>query len=216
MIEVQSGEGGDDSKAFANELWSAYLAYAARNQLCPELSEEGPSKWSFTIRDRRAIDLFQDEAGGHCIQRVPPNERAGRRHTSYVTVVVTPLKTQKVVTLKECDLEETFQRFGGKGGQNQNKVCSGVRLRHKPTGIEVTISGRDQGQNRMTARSCLEAKLVQWSKSQQTRAAYSGAGRGDKIRTYNMIDNRIVDHRNGVKCHRPEMVLDEGRFELLK
>ncbi len=210
------GEGGEDAKQFAYELWSAYLAYAARNQLKPELSEEGPSKWSFTISDRAAIDLFMPEAGGHSIQRVPHTERGGRRHTSYVAVSVTLLKPVKTVEMREADLEESFQRVGGKGGQHQNKVSSGVRLKHRPTGLEVLIKGRDQSVNRQTARECLAGKLAQWAKGQQTRASYAGAGRGDKIRTYNLIDNRITDHRNGAKCHRPEMVLEEGRFELLR
>ncbi len=197
-------------------MWSAYLTYAARNRLIPELGEEGPSKWSFTIVDKRAIDLFSTETGGHSIQRVPHTENHGRRHTSYVAVTVTLLKPPRTVEMRETDLEESFQRIGGKGGQNQNKVSSGVRLRHKPTGLEVLIKGRDQSVNRQTARECLAGKLAQWAKSQETRAIYSGAGRGDKIRTYNLIDNRITDHRNGAKCHRPEMVLDEGRFELLR
>lgn len=130
---------------------------------------------------------------------------------------MTPLKPIRTVALRECDLEETFQRGSqGAGGQNANKVCSAVRLRHKPSGLEVLINGRDQVRNRRTARECLAGKLAQWAKGHQSRAAYAGAGRGDKIRTYNLIDNRVTDHRNGAKCHRPEMVLEEGRFELLR
>ncbi len=90
-----------------------------------------------------------------------------------------------------------------------------MRLRHKPSGLEVAIGGRDQSVNRQTARECLAGTLAQWAKGQHTRAAYAGAGRGDKVRTYNLIENRITDHRNGAKCHRPELVLEEGRFELL-
>lgn len=182
----------------------------------PELSEEGPSKWSFTIADPRAIDLFEGEAGGHCVQRVPHTERGGRRHTSFVAVMVTLLKPVKTMELREGDLEEVFQRGHGKGGQHQNTTDSAVRLRHKPSGLEVFINGRDQIRNRTIARECLAGKLVEWTRSQQTRASYAGAGRGEKIRTYNLMDNRITDHRNGARCHRPELVLEEGRFELLK
>ncbi len=130
--------------------------------------------------------------------------------------MVTPLRPVKTVQMKETDLEESFQRFGGKGGQHQNKTSSGVRLKHKPTGLEVSISGRDQSVNRQTARECLAGKLAAYAKAQQTRASYLGAGRGEKARTYNLIENRITDHRNGVKCHSPSRVLEDGQFELLR
>lgn len=149
---------------------------------------------------------------------MPPTERSGRRHTSFVAVMVTPLRPTRTIELHERDLDERFQRFGGPGGQHQNRVSSGVRLRHKPTGLEVTISGRDQVENRRIARDALRGKLVARAKEQAQagRAVYGGAGRGDgKVRTYNLIENRVVDHRTGAKLHRPKLVLDEGRFELL-
>lgn len=145
-----------------------------------------------------------------------PSNGRGAKHTSYVAVMVTMLRPVKTAEMRECDLEESFQRGHGKGGQNVNKVSSAVRLRHKPSGLEVFINGRDQIKNREIARQCLAGKIVQWAKSQQTRAAYSGAGRGEKIRTYKLSDSLVVDHRSGAKCHKPELILEDGRFELLK
>lgn len=143
-----------------------------------------------------------------------PRNGGGAKHTSYVAVTVNRLIAY-TTTLRETDLEETFQRGHGSGGQNQNKVSSAVRLIHKPTGLEVFINGRDQVRNRQTARQALAGKLAEWTKARQTRAAYAGAGRGDKIRTYNLQDRRVTDHRTGAKCHMPDQILKEGRFEML-
>ena len=118
--------------------------------------------------------------------------------------------------MRESDLEESFQRGHGKGGQHQNTTSSMVRLRHKPTGLEVVINGRDQGTNRQTARQALAGKIEAWTKAQETRADYGGAGRGSKIRTYNLADHRVTDHRTGAKCSQPDLILKSGRFELLR
>jgi hypothetical protein len=83
------------------------------------------------------------EAGLHCVQRVPRTERGGRRHTSFVRVTVTPMRADSG-RLNPADVEFTFQRGHGKGGQNQNKVASAVRACHRPSGISVFINGRSQ------------------------------------------------------------------------
>lgn len=214
MIEIQAGEGGDDAKLFAEQLFEAYCVYSANHGVEIELEETGPSKWSFVSRHVKAADLFERERGGHCVQRVPSNGR-GSKHTSYAVVMVTQL-VAKCAQMRECDLIETFQRGHGKGGQHQNKTSSAVRLRHQPTGLEVFINGRDQGANRQTARQALAGKIEQWSKGQISRESYAGAGRGAKIRTYNLQDRRVTDHRNGAKCTNPDAILREGRFELLR
>ena len=214
MVEVIAGEGGLDAKLFAEQLFNAYLVYAARSGLTTELGETGPGKWSIVSNDPLAYSTFRAEAGGHCVQRVPHNG-GGAKHTSYVTVVVSKLVV-RLGSLKECDIEETFQRGHGNGGQHQNKTSSAVRLRHRPTGLEVFINGRDHVKKRQTARQALTGKLDAYLKvNQQGRAAYAGAGRGDKVRTYNLQDRRVTDHRTGAKIHSPDQILKEGRFEML-
>lgn len=214
-MEIVSGEGGDDSKLFAEQLFIAYLAYLQRNNIEAELEDTGPSKFSFVCENTKAESLFDSETGCHCVQRMPKNDRAGRKHTSYVAVNVIRLVDQNG-EMKENDLEESFQRGHGKGGQHQNKTSSAVRLKHLPTGLEVFINGRSQQSNRRVARMCLAGKIAQFLKENKSGRSFSGAGRGDKIRTYNLADHRITDHRNNAKCHRPESILKEGRFELLK
>ena len=107
----------------------AYLAYLSNNGIEAELEDTGPSKFSFVTEDIKAEPLFAFEAGCHCLQRFPKMIVAGKI-TSYVAVNVIKLQQQDS-QMRESDLEESFQRGHGKGGQNQNKVSSAVRLRHK-------------------------------------------------------------------------------------
>jgi len=210
LVEVISGEGGDDSKHFAEQLFIAYLAYLNRNGVKAELEETGPSKFSFVCEDARAESLFEHESGCHCVQRIPKNDRGGRKHSSYVAVSVTKLQYQNN-QMKESDLEESFQRGHGKGGQHQNKTSSAVRLRHKPSGLEVFINGRSQQANRKVARMCLAGKISQFIVSGSKPNNFGGAGRGDKVRTYN-----FADHRTNAKVFTPDDIIKDGKFELLR
>lgn len=215
MVEVVSGEGGDDSKLFAEQLFIAYLAYMDSNGLDAELEETGPAKFSFVCENVKAESLFASESGCHCVQRIPKNDRGGRKHTSYVGVAVTKLHRQDN-EMRESDLEESFQRGRGKGGQHQNKTSSAVRLKHRPTGLEVFINGRSQQANRKTARMCLAGKIRRFLKDGTQSLTIINAGRGDKVRTYNLADSRITDHRSNIKCHNIDSIMKNGRFDLFK
>lgn len=144
------------------------------------------------------------EAGGHRWQRIPPNDRKKRVHSSTVTVsVYEPRNTQVTVCLEDVDMR--FTRDRGPGGQHKNKTESCVVLTHRPTGITVKVDGRDQHANRRQAQLELERRVREGAlASAQSELAsliaqQVGSGqRGDKIRTYRVQDGRVTDHRSGV------------------
>lgn len=223
MVEILHGEGGQDSKLFVGDLYDLYVKYAGQNGLKTEVLDNGDGHVVFKVTGRKAGLAFANEAGSHCVQRVPPTERSGRRQTSFVTVAVLPLPPeQKFIPLPDRELEITTQTGKQKaGGQNANKVASAVRMLHKPTGMKVFINGRDQIQNRKEALRILTAK-VNDARNSQTVEAYAAKkseqmadrGRGQKIRTYNFIDNYVTDHRSGKETRNVKAVM-KGNLDLI-
>lgn len=159
----------------------------------------------FRVLGPRAAASFAHEAGGHRWQGVPPNEKRGRVHTSTVTVAVLqePAAHEEAFELDPRDLEETFTRGSGPGGQHRNTSDTAVVLRHRPTGIRVRIErGRTRPVNQRTARAVLRARLAAMQRDEASATQNSarreqvGSGmRGDKIRT-------VAEQRDRVTCHR--------------
>jgi peptide chain release factor 1 len=153
----------------------------------------------------RAEAVFRDEAGGHRWQRVPPNERRGRVHTSTITVAVLPEPAPVEVRVLERDLEWSTCYGTGPGGQKRNKTESTVLLTHRPTGLQVRCeSSRSQQHNRVAALALLRARL--WAREQgrlhearaTDRREQVGSGmRGDKRRTIRSQEGMVVDHPTG-------------------
>jgi peptide chain release factor 1 len=152
-----------------------------------------------------AYEAFRDEAGGHRWQRVPPNERRGRVHTSTITIAVLREPEASELVLDARDLEWRVSRGSGPGGQHRNKTESAVDLVHRPSGIGVHVeSERSQHQNRAIALARLRARIAEEQGAQLSRArsaerrAQVGSGmRGDKRRTIRAQDGTVVDHPTG-------------------
>lgn len=224
ILEVRAGAGGEEASIFAEDLANMYRKYAENQGWSVSVIDEslssvgGYKEASFEIRGRDVYKKLRYETGVHRVQRIPATEKMGRVHTSTATVAVLPVRKKVTVEIKPSDLEIETSRSGGAGGQNVNKVETAVRIIHKPTGIDVrSTAQRSQLKNREAAMSILAAKL-QMMKEQEEAAKYSAdrksqvgtADRSEKIRTYNILQDRITDHRIKQSWHNIEKILAGG------
>ena len=169
--------------------------------------ENRPGFLAFRAAGPGARGAFQNEGGGHRWQRIPPTEKRGRVQTSTVTVAVLDEPTDAEFRINPADLQVTFTRGSGPGGQNRNKVETVVVIVHGPTGLSVRCqTERSQHQNRELAMGLLRARLAERKRlgdaaaQNASRKAQVGAGcRGDKIMTVRMQDGIVTDHRTGRK-----------------
>ncbi len=220
IIEVRAGAGGDEAALFAEKLATMYRRYGERRGWTVRTLEEsknslgGYKEASFEIRGKGVYKELRFESGVHRIQRVPATEKSGRVHTSTASVAVLPIRKKTKVEINPADIEMEFSRSGGAGGQNVNKVETAVRLIHKPTGVDAKCtSQRSQSANREMAMQVLQAKLdvlheEQMSKehSAERKELVGTADRSEKIRTYNILQDRITDHRLKESWHNIEVI----------
>lgn len=167
-----------------------------------ELVDHRPGLASVLFSGRGAKTLFQHEAGGHRVQRIPPTEKRGRVQTSTVTVAVLDPDAETVAQLDERDVEFQATRGSGPGGQARNKIESCIVATHRPSGMRVRVDMRSQHQSKSMALKILTAKVAEaeGDRARQARADARkdqvGSGmRGDKVRTYRTQDDRVTDHR---------------------
>lgn len=157
------------------------------------------------VRGRGAAAIFAGEPGGHRWQRIPPNEKRGRVHTSTITVAVLPEPREHELVIDERDVEVETMRGSGAGGQHRNVTDSAVRIRHLPTGVEVRCeSERSQHENKATAWAVLRARILEHQRAAANgeraddRRRQVGSGmRGDKRRTIRTQDDQVTDHVDG-------------------
>jgi len=218
VLEVRAGAGGEEAALFAEMLALMYERYAAKQNWSFKKVDTSPSELggykeaSFEMRGDDVWRKLRFETGVHRIQRIPVTEKSGRIHTSTASIAVLPIRAKQTVTVNPADIEVTFSKAGGPGGQNVNKVETAVRILHKQTGTVVrATSERSQLKNRDRAMSILLAKLETLaeedtaSKLSSDRKDQIGTGdRSEKIRTYNFLQDRVTDHRIKESWHNIE------------
>ncbi|MCE5291130.1 MAG: peptide chain release factor 1 [Nocardiaceae bacterium] len=228
VLEVKSGEGGEESALFAADLARMYLRFAERQGWKVDVLDINQSDLggykdaTFSIKARGdgpdgVWSKFKFEGGVHRVQRVPATESQGRIHTSAAGVLVYPEPEEvEEVQIDESDLRIDVYRSSGKGGQGVNTTDSAVRITHLPTGIVVTCQNeRSQLQNKARAMQVLAARLQ--AAAEEAAEAEASADRAnqirtvdrsERIRTYNFPENRIADHRIGFKAYNLDQVLN--------
>jgi peptide chain release factor 2 len=229
FLSVQAGEGGTDSSDWAQMLMRMYQRWCEERGYECELLEISPAEEAgirnatLEIKGDYAFGYLKGETGNHRLIRISPFDSAGRRHTSFAAVDVTPeVNEDSDIDINwDQDVREDTFRSGGAGGQHVNKTDSAIRLTHYPTGVVVQCQNeRSQHKNRAMARKMLVAKLYQIQR--EKREAELAAKRGQKskigfggetVRNYVLHpDQYAKDTRTGHKVGNPNAVLD-GRLD---
>ncbi len=209
VLEVRAGVGGEEAALFAQELANMYQAYAlAQGWNVRRLYESktdlgGYKEAAFEMRGLGVYEKLRFETGVHRVQRIPATEKQGRVHTSTASVAILPIRKKHKFVINPADLDMEFSRAGGAGGQNVNKVETAVRIVHRPTGIEARSQAeRSQLANRERAMAVIVAKLDALQEEQEAKKhaaerkdQIGTADRSEKIRTYNILQDRVTDHR---------------------
>ncbi len=229
IVEIKSGEGGEESALFAGDLFRMYARYAeARGWKVEVLDSQetdlgGVKSLTLAVKASGDADpenspygVLKFEGGVHRVQRVPVTETQGRVHTSAAGVLVMPdVEDDAEIDIADDDLRIDVYRSSGKGGQGVNTTDSAVRITHLPTGVVVTCQNeRSQLQNKASAMRILRARLAAHAEEQAAadasaarRSQVRTVDRSERIRTYNFGENRIADHRIGYKAYNLDHVL---------
>ena len=227
FVAIQAGEGGTDSSDWAEMLMRMYLRWSEQRGFQAEVVDVSPAEEAgirsatFALRGEYAYGYLRGETGNHRLIRISPFDSAGRRHTSFAAVDVTPELADDFDSDIDYDrdVREDTYRSSGAGGQHVNKTDSAIRLTHLPTGVVVQCQNeRSQHKNRAMARRMLVSKLhqIEMEKRDAEIAAKRGSKSkigfgGETVRNYVLHpDQYVKDARTGLRIGNPQPVLDGG------
>ena len=229
FLTIHAGAGGTEACDWADMLMRMYQRWGQQQGFKVEMvdvqegEEVGIRGAMIRFEGENACGYLNCERGVHRLVRISPFDSQARRHTSFASVDVTPeLAQEPKFEVDEKDLEITTMRSGGKGGQNVNKVETGVLMRHLPSGVMVRCTvERSQHKNRDLALKILKSKLLQIeedkkrSEMERVYGEKAEIGFGSQIRSYVFQPYQMVkDHRTGCETANIDAVMDGdlGRF----
>ena len=221
IVSIHPGAGGTESNDWASMLYRMYLRFCEREGFKIEVldfqegEEAGLKDVSFIVRGENAYGYLKAENGIHRLVRVSPFDSAGRRHTSFSSVMVSPeLNDDIEINIEEKDIRIDVFRASGAGGQHINKTESAVRITHIPTGIVVNCQNdRSQHKNKETAMKVLKSRLYELELMKQREkdenVPKSEIGWGHQIRSYVLFPyQQVKDNRSGEAYSQTDAILD--------
>jgi len=229
VLEIRSGEGGEEAALFAADLFRMICRYAEQKRWTVEvlsLSEASAGGYKEVIASVTGNAVYSSlryEGGVHRVQRVPATETQGRIHTSTATIAVLPEADEVDIHIDPQDLFISIAASGGPGGQGVNTTNSAVQIRHIPTGMIVKCQDeRSQLKNKARAMKVLRSRLLEIEQQKQAdavsaerRTMVGSAERAEKVRTYNYPQNRVTDHRIKLTLHKLDEIMDGALDDLI-